>query len=81
MDLAQKDYDLRTGQLSDAEKEQENAAKENRDPVLPASFIIPQRVSWEGLEIFENHKLGGGHNELGWVKKSDEKVRIHPKSA
>jgi len=51
VDLAQKDYDLRTGQLSDAEKEQENAAKENRDPVLPASFIIPQRSKRAGATL------------------------------
>jgi len=51
VDLAQKDYDLRTSALSDAEKEQENAAKEGRDPVLPASFIIPQRSKRAGANL------------------------------
>merc|ERR1711962_781852 len=51
VDLAQKDYDLRTSQLSDAEKEQENATKEGRDPILPASFIIPQRSKRAGATL------------------------------
>merc|ERR1712072_1578620 len=51
VDLAQKDYDLRTSALSDAEKEQDNATKEGRDPVLPASFIIPQRSKRAGATL------------------------------
>jgi len=51
VDLAQKDYDLRTSALSDAEKESENATKEGRDPVLPASFIIPQRSKRAGATL------------------------------
>ena len=31
-----------------------------------------------GRQILENSKLGG-HNKVGWVEKSDEKVRIYPK--
>ena len=31
-------------------------------------------------KILENPKLGG-HNKLGWMANSDEKVRIYPKSA
>ena len=33
-----------------------------------------------GRQILENSKLGG-HNKVGWVEKSDEKLRIYPKSA
>jgi len=51
VDLAQKDFDLKSGALSDAEKEQENAAKEGRDPALPASFIIPQRSKRAGATL------------------------------
>jgi len=51
VDLAQKDYDLRTGALSDAEKEKEAAAAEGRDPMLPASFIIPQRSKRAGATL------------------------------
>merc|ERR1719187_1185592 len=51
VDLAQKDYDLRFGALSDAEKEQENAAKEGRDPILPSSFHVPQRSKKAGATL------------------------------
>ena len=37
---------------------------------------------WEGLKnLWKILNWGGGHNKLGWVANSNEKVRIYPKSA
>ena len=36
--------------------------------------------SWEGLENLRKIINWESHNKLGWVEKSDEKVRLYPKS-
>jgi len=51
VDLAQKDYDMKTTELSEAEKEKKAADEENRCPQLPSSFLIPQRSKRAGASL------------------------------
>jgi len=51
VDLAQKDFDLRNGQLVDAEAEKKKAEAEGRDPTLPSSFIVPSRSKKAGATL------------------------------
>lgn len=48
---AQKQSDLDTGKLTKAEEEKENAINENRDPVLPTDFRVPQRSKRLGATL------------------------------
>jgi hypothetical protein len=51
VDVAQKEFDTRNGTLMEAEKEKENAAKEGREPILPSTFIVPQRSKKAGATL------------------------------
>jgi len=50
-DVAQKEFDVRNGTLLEAEKEKENAEKEGREPILPSTFIVPQRSKKAGATL------------------------------
>jgi len=43
MEAAQKEHDEISNTLSNAESEKQKATEEDRDPVLPADFVVPQR--------------------------------------
>lgn len=51
VDVAQKEFDTRNGSLLDAEKERDTAEKEGREPVLPSTFIVPQRSKKAGATL------------------------------
>lgn len=48
---AQKEADLLTGKLTEAEEEKDKAVEENRDPILPKSFVVPQRSKRIGATL------------------------------